>query len=375
MTKSDRFRFAWIGAADDGDGHLDPVARSGPDRGYLDSIASSFDDGVEEPEPSYAAFQTGDATVVSNVAETLRSGQWRKEAFSREFQSVISVPLQYGDVTYGVLSVYAGQPGVFDEMEQSVFAELGETIANAINAVETKRALLSGRRVELEFRLRDASTSVLGRLAGALDAEVEYRGGIPLSGERVRTFFDVHDATPEQIRDALDESVAVESGQVIGGTDDGHLVEAVVSDSTAVRALTEYGASIRSLTVTEDGMALTVDVPTSVDVRDFVEWFQHRYESAEFVARRERERAPETRDGLYAEVEEYLTDRQLEVLETAYYSGFFVSPRQSTGSDVADLLGVSQPTVSEQLRAAQCKVLTFSSTRGRPATNRPPATQ
>ena len=78
---------------------------------------------------------------------------------------------------------------------------------------------------------------------------------------------------------------------------------------------------------------------------------------AEFVARRERERAVRTRAGLHAELEATLTERQLEVLETAYYAGYFRSPRRSTGSDVAESLGVSQPTVSEQLRVAQRKVL------------------
>lgn len=75
-----------------------------------------------------------------------------------------------------------------------------------------------------------------------------------------------------------------------------------------------------------------------------------------FVARRERDRSIRTRQGLQAERESQLSDRQLEVLKTAYYSGFFASPRQSTGGDVADILGVSQPTVTEQLGTAQRKV-------------------
>jgi len=45
------------------------------------------------------------------------------------------------------------------------------------------------------------------------------------------------------------------------------------------------------------------------------------------------------------------------VLETTYHSGFFASPRQSTGGDIADLLDVSQPTVTEQFRTAQSKLL------------------
>lgn len=41
-----------------------------------------------------------------------------------------------------------------------------------------------------------------------------------------------------------------------------------------------------------------------------------------------------------------------EVLGTAYFAGFFDWPRASTGEDVAELLGVPQPTVNRHLRLA-----------------------
>jgi GAF domain-containing protein len=147
LTRSDHFRFAWIGTPTDLDEGLTPRAWSGDGRGYLDDLELTSRNGKEEAEPAVTAARTGEITVVSNVAEDLRSGRWRKEAFSREFQSIISVPLSYGDVTYGVLTVYADQPGLFAEMEQSVFAELGETITNAIDAIDTKQRLLTDRSI------------------------------------------------------------------------------------------------------------------------------------------------------------------------------------------------------------------------------------
>lgn len=56
-------------------------------------------------------------------------------------------------------------------------------------------------------------------------------------------------------------------------------------------------------------------------------------------------------------VEDSLTDRQLEVLQTAYNSGYFQSPRASTGEAIADSLGISQPTFAAHLRAAHRKLL------------------
>ncbi|MFC7231167.1 helix-turn-helix domain-containing protein [Saliphagus sp. GCM10025308] len=45
-----------------------------------------------------------------------------------------------------------------------------------------------------------------------------------------------------------------------------------------------------------------------------------------------------------------------ETLRLAYYSGYFESPREHTGGEVADLLDVSQPTFTRHLRIAERKV-------------------
>ena len=51
-----------------------------------------------------------------------------------------------------------------------------------------------------------------------------------------------------------------------------------------------------------------------------------------------------------------LTDRQLEVLQTAYFSGYFEEPRARSASDVAASLGIAQPTFSSHLHAAERKL-------------------
>jgi RNA polymerase sigma factor (sigma-70 family) len=53
-----------------------------------------------------------------------------------------------------------------------------------------------------------------------------------------------------------------------------------------------------------------------------------------------------------------LTDRQREVLRTAYYAGFFETPRKTSADGIAEMLEVSQPTVSRHLRRGQQRLLT-----------------
>ncbi|AUX08951.1 bacterio-opsin activator HTH domain-containing protein [Halalkaliarchaeum desulfuricum] len=52
-----------------------------------------------------------------------------------------------------------------------------------------------------------------------------------------------------------------------------------------------------------------------------------------------------------------LTDRQLEVLRTAYEKGYFDRPRRANATEIAAELGINQSTFSEHLVAAQTKLL------------------
>ena len=53
-----------------------------------------------------------------------------------------------------------------------------------------------------------------------------------------------------------------------------------------------------------------------------------------------------------------LTDRQLEVLQTAYDMGFYDVPREASIDDIADEIGLDGGTVSEHLQRAERNVLT-----------------
>lgn len=51
-----------------------------------------------------------------------------------------------------------------------------------------------------------------------------------------------------------------------------------------------------------------------------------------------------------------LTDRQYEVLETAYEMGYFERPKRANATEVAEALGITQSTFTEHLGAAQRKL-------------------
>ncbi len=165
-------------------------------------------------------------TVVSNVADGLRDEPWRSAALAREYQSAVSVPLAYDEFAYGALTVYADRPDAFDDMIRAVLAELGETIASAIAAVERKRALVADARTRLEFDVADDSF-VFARLARQVDCVLSFDGGIRHHEHGTTVFATVEGASPDAVVTAADALVGVERAQVVTtggasrGNDDG----------------------------------------------------------------------------------------------------------------------------------------------------------
>ncbi len=353
LLEADAVTFAWIGDLDATGTQLEPRAWAGARQEYLDDVSLSYD---AAGEPAVRTARTETPTVVSNVVEGLQDEDWRRHALDRGFQSVISVPLSYAEYTYGVLTVYADEPDAFEDLERTVVTELGEGIANAITAVKTREALHAETLLELTLRIED-SDDLLARIASMTGANVEYAGLGTHAGDETLLFFETSGVPADDVRTALEEIVSVVDYRLIGDADDDCRFEATVTGDVIASHLVRHGGSPRSMRADATGTEVTVDVPTGTDVREFVDMLRERYASVELQARRHVERSMQTRQELVTALFASLTDRQREVLRTAYFAGFFDWPRGSTGQEIADMLEVSQPTVNRHLRIGQQRLL------------------
>ncbi|WP_254765970.1 bacterio-opsin activator domain-containing protein [Salinilacihabitans rarus] len=351
LTEADRFAFAWIGDVDVRDGAVRPRAWAGDERGYLDVLGA----GTEGTDPGERTLESGEPTVVENVATGLRKAPWRSAALTRGFQSVASVPLAYDEFGYGALTVYAERADAFDETTRSVLRELGETIAAGIGSVERTDALLGGRSVELAYEL-DGTSTVFGRLARRADCEVELEGGLQRVSDGVLAFATVAGAPAERVVALANESASIADARVVSEGEDGGLIRLHLSRPFLATRLVEHGAVVGTLAADPGGTTMAIDVPSSVETRSVDDLVRTTCPDATLVARRERDGPPATRERLAADVLAALTDRQLEVVRTAYHAGFFRTPRERTGSEVADSLDISPTAFSNHLRAVQRKL-------------------
>jgi hypothetical protein len=266
---------------------------------------------------------------------------------------VLSIPLAYNDLTHGVLTVYAPTQDAFDDTTTAVFAELGETIASALSAIERKNALLTTSMTRVEFAIDDPSF-VLSRLARDAGCTLSYQGGVQQSTEGNDVFVTVEDAAADEVVTAAADLVGIDEVQQISSDGESGVLRLRLTQPFLALELAEHGAVFREATADPDTTTLVVDVPDGIDVRTVTQLVDGTFATVDL-------RAKQTLDQTaghdrYSKFMEEVTDRQLEVIQTAYYSGFFESPRESTGEDVAEMLGISPAAFYQHARTVQRKL-------------------
>jgi len=351
LTADDRFRFAWIGTVDPTTDTVDPRAWAGIEQGYLDS--QSFTVATSDTEPTGETAATGDVTLVSNVAAGLRDELWRKDALARDFLSILSIPLVYNDLSHGVLTVYAPTQDAFDDTAKAVLAELGETIASALSAIERKNALLTTSMTRIEFAIDDP-TFVLSRLAQDAACTLSYQGGVQQSTEGSYVFVTVEDASLEDVAEVASQLVAIDDVQQISATGEGGVLRLRLTQPFLALELADHGAIFRKAIASPSTTTLVIDIPESMDVRTITQLVRETFSTVELRSKQTLDQSIE--HNLYSKFLGKLTERQLEVIQTAYYSGFFESPRENTGEDVAAMLGISPPAFYTHARTVQRKL-------------------
>jgi predicted DNA binding protein len=217
---------------------------------------------------------------------------------------------------------------------------------------------VDGSAAELEFSLRDRDCFFVAASALA-DCRVELEHLVNRSDGRLLEYFTVAGADPDRVLSLSADAAAIEDARLVARGDGSGLFEFIVSGPCVTTTLADAGAIARSVSA-EDGVGdVVADVPAHVDVRRVVERFRAAHPESDLRACRYVEEPVPVRStrGVRATMTERLTDKQLEVLRTAFLSGYFSWPRRSSAEECAEALGISQPTFSQHIRTAQEKVM------------------
>jgi|GEM_PF-61818 len=211
--------------------------------------------------------------------------------------------------------------------------------------------------VAVEFRIRDTAYPFVG-VSERESCQIELAKMLPRP-EGYAEVFNVTGADSARVA-ALDAEYETLDVSVLAEYDRGGLFEFDVSGNCPAYDLAELGALPQTVRGVDGTGQIVAEIPPQYDSSTVVETFLDSHPSADLATKHERESVTPlfTRSAFRQVLHTCLTDRQREVIETAYEAGYYDWPRECTGTDVAAELDISSATFSEHVHAAERKLLT-----------------
>lgn len=346
------FTEAWVAAAEVGTDRLTPRTVAGTTRDDVEQ-ALAGEANQPDPHPARDVWQRGEPRVVADLVGGSRRSDWRQRLLRSGSGSVCAVPLAYNGITYGVLTIVADTPDAFGDRAVEILSQLGTSVGYAITSIERQRALESDDTLEIEFQGTETSLS-FARLANDIGSSVRLERTVRRQDGSVSVYYTLESGTLESDRDRAAEILPGEV-TVVSQEEDQTVIERSGS-SWFGSLISEYGGLVRRGRATPERVELVVELPLEADTRTIVERIQDEFPGLELTAQRQHSETDMTPTEVRARLQQRLSDRQYEALETAHTMGYFAWPRENSGEEVAERLGITQPTVNKHVRLGEQKV-------------------
>lgn len=348
IAGSEPYMFAVLGHFSSSYTEFTPRASAGISANYLDSILADADAPPLDQGPGATAAKTREVTVVQNITE-LPYEHWQQTAERNRFRSFASIPLVHEGAVYGVLGVYARQPVAFDEEERTLLEELGEIIGHGLHAVEAREKLRNEQVVELALRSESLARPFVEYGVDAFEATGD--GSVELEDGALLQYLSVKGMVPNDDVDILGQ-LGAEAVRLLSRTDDVFEFEVEIAPETFISRLATHDGELVAIELDDGELHLTVQLPYSANHEAAVTSFTSAYPDLELVS----EALVFTPRTFRHLLETRLSDRQLTALELAYFAGYFDQPRQSTGEELAERIGVTATTFHRHLRNANERI-------------------
>jgi len=119
------YPMVWIGFAENDENKtVRPVAYSGFDEGYLETLSITWADEKRGRGPTGTAIRTGEICACRNMLTDNKFEPWRGEAIKRGYASSLVLPIMNDGKAFGALTIYSREPDPFLEEEINLLEEL-----------------------------------------------------------------------------------------------------------------------------------------------------------------------------------------------------------------------------------------------------------
>ncbi|MFT4946361.1 MAG: putative DNA binding protein [Natronomonas sp.] len=215
-----------------------------------------------------------------------------------------------------------------------------------------------GSVVEVEFAVQSPAYPFC-RGSEEIGCTFDLAQMVPRPGPNYAEFFHIQGTDPGTILDLVEESETVEA-TLLDEYDHGGLFEFLVSGRCPAHRIAELGALPQTVRASDGRGRIVADIPPRRDPQPIIESFLAETDGTDFVMKQEKPAVSPlaSMPDFRRLVRDGLTDRQFEVIRTAYAAGYYEWPREATGEEIAAELGISSATFSEHVHAAERNLLT-----------------
>jgi len=184
------------------------------------------------------------------------------------------------------------------------------------------------------------------------DVTIDIDSVVQLDDGTALQYWTVTHREPQRFIETVTQLPTTLDAELVSTVDDTHRFEVHGSRASLFGTLGEFDGVALSATCDTDSVEVVGEFPGDVDTDSVVAAVQDVYPDLELVGRY----TVETLDTFRQEVRQRLTQRQLTVLQVAYFSGYYERPRRRTGTELADRLGISKQAFHDHLRKAHATV-------------------
>ena len=152
ITRDCDYTMVWIGIAENNEGKtVRPVACSGLDEGYLETIRVTWDSSAQGRGAAGTAIRSGQPSICRNMLTDPAFAPWREEAIKRGYASVLAIPLKESGETFGAICIYSRESDAFSQGEVDLLMDLARDLEFGIQTLRLRAA-----RARAEEALRES---------------------------------------------------------------------------------------------------------------------------------------------------------------------------------------------------------------------------
>jgi len=354
---AEAYTAAWVGRLDHTGPTIRPSTAGGDDDGQ--PVGCAAHPIPVDPEaltisgPIAAAIETGEVQLIHTCPTDPIYRQWSQSTPIRHRPGIV-VPIRYETHVYGIVVIYTDRDG-FEPREQETLGRLGRIVGHAINSIERKRALTADRATEVVVR----SAALAEPFVAAADDEtmtISIDRVVTLRGGRSLLYYTVTGIAPEQFS-AIIERLSGGEVRLLEQLGTRSRLELSTEANTIHSVVASHGGWLTEAALREGCFEITIRIPLGTAVRSVLTAARTVYPDLRLVSQTTVTPSTRTPTDVFGTFAEELTDRQREALEVGYYAGFFEWPRETSGDELAELMGVTPATVHHHLRHGQQKLL------------------